>query len=449
MVASTQLAPARRKPMSMCTPDVTVYPLLLAVVETFFGRVHEASLFAVTDVVWAILCCQSLHPADVARALPGLQTAQARQAMRRVRRLYQRRIVRSEALTPLLLRVVLRLVAPGPVTLVLDSTRCGPWEIFSVGACFSRGRVLPLAWTILPYPWPKKQFTPTVIGLLTRLLATWPAERPLHVVADRGFPSVDLFKMLSRPTGGRQVGFTIRLRMGDYVALADGRSVAVGALLDANGLVPWRSLAAVYVRNKTTGPASQLVIGREEPIYPSHQRGPGDQARRASRAAQRAAYLRRKGQPNAIVHDGIWALLTTETTAAAAVTQYRKRFSTEGMYQDWMAWDLEMIAAREPDPTCLDSMLGIAALTYIVQSVLGEAAGRTRDPALRARQHQWTTTDRLSVAWRGRQVLHDHAFSWPPFVRTVLADLRDTLASPILGHSHRPDACSHVHLEAA
>ena len=433
----------------MCTSDVTVYPLLLAVVESVWGRVHEASLFAVTDVVWAVLCCQSLHPADVARALPGLQTTKARQAMRRVRRLYQRRITRSDALTPLLIRVVLLVVAPGPVTVVLDSTRCGPWEIFTVGACFSSGRVVPLAWSILPYPWPKRQFTPTVTALLTRTLAAWPADRALHLVADRGFPSVELFLTLTRRVGTRCVGFTIRLRMGDYVTLVDGRSVAVGALVDATGVASWRCLVASYVRSKTTGPASQLVIGREEPLYPLHQRGPGDQARRASRAAQRAAYLQRKGQPNAIAHDGIWALLTTETTAAAAVAQYRKRFSTEGMYQDWMAWNLERIATREPDPTCLDSMLGIAALTYVVQSVIGAAAGRTRIPELRARQQQWTTTDRLSVAWRGRQVLHDYAFPWQPFVRTVLAGLRDTLDTRTLPPSCRQDACSHARQEAA
>src|SRR3712207_9080459 len=65
----------------------------------------------------------------------------------------------SETLTPRLVPAVLRLVPDQEVLLVLDSTRADRWEVFTLGVRY-HGRVLPVAWSVLPYPWPKGQFTP-------------------------------------------------------------------------------------------------------------------------------------------------------------------------------------------------------------------------------------------------------------------------------------------------
>src|SRR2546429_74207 len=75
----------------------------------------------------------------------------------------------------------------GRTHLALDSVRCGPWEVFTLGVAW-HGRVLVVGWAVLPYPWPKGQFTPTVCRLVRQVAAAWPADRPAHLVADRAFP---------------------------------------------------------------------------------------------------------------------------------------------------------------------------------------------------------------------------------------------------------------------
>ena len=212
----------------MCIPDPQSYLLLLGVLKPLLGPVHTASLAAVQALVWALLLSQSLHPPDLARALPDLQTRPARQALRRVRRLLGRAILRSEHLTPGLIRAALRLVPAGEVLLVLDSTRCQRWELFTLGVVF-HGRVLPVAWSVLPYPWPKKQFTPTVVALLDRTLAAWPSTRPVHLLADRGFPSLKLFRCLERWQQARRLGYTIRVRAADWVRRSAGKPVPPGS----------------------------------------------------------------------------------------------------------------------------------------------------------------------------------------------------------------------------
>lgn len=133
----------------MCLPAPTLYPLVLGVLKVVLGPLPAARLGALCEVVVAVLVSQSLHPADLARALAHPQTPRARQALRRVRRLYGRGILTSAALTPLLVRAALRLVRDAEVTLVVDSTRCVRWEVFTAGVRW-HGRVLPVAWQVLP-----------------------------------------------------------------------------------------------------------------------------------------------------------------------------------------------------------------------------------------------------------------------------------------------------------
>jgi hypothetical protein len=393
------------------------------------GHVHRHTLGAVADLIWALLLSQSLHPADLARALPNLQTSRARQAMRRVRRLVGRAVLRSRFLTPVLIEGALSLVPAREVTLVLDSTRCGRWELFTLGVVFE-GRVLPVAWEVLPYPWPTGRFTPTTLTLLERTFRHWPLTRPVHLLADRGFPSLPFFRCLERLRATWALGYTIRVRASDFVRLADDRAYKVGDLEQELPRGQWTIQPASYLKRGRGGPPAWLIIGRGIPAYPAHQQGPADQARRARRAARRQAHVRSKGQPQAPRTDPAWALLSVEPTAAAAVARYAVRFHTEPTYRDLKSWDLAAVVERQGAADAVDSLMGLAVLAYFVHVAIGAAAGRAEDPSVRARQQQWCTTDRLSVFWRGRQVLQDRAFDWIPWLTTVLPTVTSPLASP-------------------
>jgi hypothetical protein len=456
----------------VCTPDMSFYPVLSTLLGALIGPLHAASLQAISALVWALLLSQSLHTSDLSRALPELKTKGARQAMRRVRRGLDRSPLLSVCLTPRLVRVALRLVdladlvdrhdhdpivqdpiGHDPIVLVLDSTRCLHWEVFTLGVGF-HGRVLPIAWAILPYPWPKHQFTPTVVALLERTLISWPSERSVHLVADRGFPSLKLFNALETWRTRLPLGYTIRLRAGDWVHLADGKSVRLADLLKLaaakSNAAGWTSLQASYCHRGKQSPSALLVLGRSQPVYPSHQRGPADEARRLARARRRQAHLLSKAQPQAPDTDRFWILLSSCQTIEEARGFYERRFQTEGMYRDLKAWGLATVAAHERDPRHLDGLIGLAILGYLVQAALGQAAkgavaGCAFEPTLGSataqacqRQLQWCTTDRLSVFWRGRQVLQDRAFDWLPWLRTSLDDLTRQLADPAINHAHQP-----------
>lgn len=141
--------------------DPAVYPIEQALVALLSGVRHVTALEAVAGLVWGLLLAQSLHGADLVRALPDLQTAPARQAGRRGRRGQRRALLRSDHLTPHLMRAALRLVPEARVVLVLDSTRCGRWELFTVGLPVgTHARVLLLAGRVVAYPWPTGPVTP-------------------------------------------------------------------------------------------------------------------------------------------------------------------------------------------------------------------------------------------------------------------------------------------------
>src|SRR5919198_1634015 len=148
-------------------------------------------------------------------AAPHRTAVPARQRYKRVARAWGRPWLAPGWLTPRLVRAALALVAPDPAPwptaglthLVLDSVRCGRWELFALGVAW-HGRVLPVGWAVLPYPWPKGAFTPTACALVHRVAAAWPADRPAHLVADRAFPSRPLLRALAEAGWG----YTLRLR---------------------------------------------------------------------------------------------------------------------------------------------------------------------------------------------------------------------------------------------
>lgn len=417
-----------RKAVPMHTPAGSLYILFPVLLQSLLGPIHAATLQAAACLVFALLNSQSLHPADVSRCLPQASSKLARQGFKRVRRALQRSQLGSNFLTPLLLPAALGLVSDHEVRVVLDSTRCLFWEIFTLGLAF-HGRVLPVAWAILPYPWPKNAFTPTVVGFLQRFLQCWPQDRPLHMLADRAFPSLKLFALLQRSAQRLSLGYTIRLRASDWVRLADGQAIKVGDLEATIAVGDWRTWQVSYQHAGKAGPQTLLVIGRGEPTYPAHQQGPADCARRQAREKRRIAHLLSKKQPQAPDTDRVWALLTTESLVSEAIRQYALRFSTEGTYRDLKSWGLEAVAGHEKDARHLDGLMGLAILSYLVQAAVGWKAGRTDNAQARARQRQWTTTDRISLFWRGRQVLHDPAWDWRPWLSVTLHELTEELHS--------------------
>ena len=412
----------------MGVSDPAVYALISQVLQAVLRPPHATGFAALSALVWAVLVAQSLHPADLVRALPALATAHARQGFRRVQRGLRRTCLTSDALTPSLVAAVLHLVADAEVLLVLDSSRCGPWEIFTLGVRCG-GRVLPVGWQVLPYPWPKGQYTPTTLTVVNRVLGCWPPDRAVHLVADRGFPSKALVRRLDEWRRWRRLGYTLRLTIGAWVTLADGRTVRLADLVGNPNAGRWQTWTAHYPGCRTALAPTYLVAGRGLPVWPRHQCGPADQARRQARAQQRAAHLISKGQAQAVATDTVWCLLTTEATWPAAVTRYSGRFSTEGTYRDLKecAWE-ERVSALT-DVTVVAGLTGLAILSYLVQVAIGMAAGRTHETEARARQQQWTTTDRLSPFSRGRLVLHDHAHDWRPWLQSALAELTQTLAA--------------------
>jgi hypothetical protein len=433
---SSRLALARTRIVTVCTPDTGLYAVVGGVVGSLLVGGHAASVRAVTGVMWALLLSQSLHVADLARALPDLSAMGARQGMRRVRRVLGRSTLSGEVLGPLLLGCTLRLVREREITLVLDSTRCLCWEVFTLGVVYW-GRVLPVGWSILPYPWPKHRFTPTVINLVERVLPHWPTERPIRLLADRGFPSLKLFRCLEEWQKRLTLGYTIRLRAGDWVRLEDGTVVKLKQLIREWELGTWRSWRAGYRHRGKVGPLALLVVGQSQPVYPLHQQGPADTARRLARKQRRQSRLLSKGQPNASTTDGVWALLSTAGSCEAARQAYAWRFHTEGTYRDLKTWGLEQVAAHETDLVHLDGLMGLACLTYFIQTAIGAMAGCASSPQAQARQHQWCTTDRLSIFWRGRQVLHDRAHDWRPWLHSTIPTLAHDLARPTTIPTHQ------------
>src|SRR5919199_2121471 len=177
-----------------------LYPLVQLWVQALDLAPSSAALSALTHLLVALLVGQNLRPSALMRALLSPVPVPARQRYKRLARAWTRPWLSPAWLSPRLVAAVLALVGPerdGRTHLALDGVRCGSWEVFTVGVVW-HGRVVPVGWAVLPFPWPKGQFTPTVCALVRQVAAAWPAERPAHLVADRGFPSRALLLTLRR-----------------------------------------------------------------------------------------------------------------------------------------------------------------------------------------------------------------------------------------------------------
>jgi hypothetical protein len=418
-----------------------VYALVVWL-EALGAAPHRTALAALAHLVAALLAGQDLRAAGLMRALVSPPAVPARQRYKRVARAWDRPWLAPGWLTPRLVRAALALVAPDPVPwptaglthLVLDGVRCGPWEVFTVGVAW-HGRVLPVGWAVLPYPWPKRAFTPTACALVQRVAAAWPADRPAHLVADRAFPSRPLLRALAEAGWG----FTLRLRAKHWVTVGEGAS-EVRSLLGAADRDRWAAAPARY-GTRAADPTGTLVLGRGLAVLPAWQANPGSAAARARRGAARRSQLRRKHpgrRPDASPSTDAWAaLFTTHPTWRAAVASYKRRWTTEGSYRDaqggWdgrHGWGLDRAVARLTAAAEVERVLGLWALGALAQSWLGHQASQPgQPPALAAALGRWTTTGRLSVWARGQLALATPELR--PWVAATLRLGAERLASPV------------------
>jgi Transposase DDE domain len=411
---------------------------------------HRAARRSLAQLLTALLLAQSLSPAELARALPSPRAVPARQRFKRRARALDRPWLTSAHLTPALVRAALALVptvGPAqPTTLVLDTVNCGGWDIVALGVLW-RGRVLPVAWAVLPSPWPRGRFTPTVRGLVERVAACWPAERPVHLLADRGFASQALLRAL-RAAGW---GFTLRLHARSALRVAGERRTAREVVLAAP-VGAWVAHPAAAFGHGPTAPQATLVVGRPLRVTPAHQANPGGLRHRAIGAAKRAARVRHKNaRPGDAGETDAWVILfTTHPTALGAQAAYRQRWAIEASFRDaqggWdgrHGWNLEPSVAALTDAGQVDGLCGLWALGALVQTWLGAATvGPDVPAAVAAEAAGWTTSGRLSVWARGRFVLHDPSGRLTAWAAAVLTDgaARIAAARPAGSAPGRPAA---------
>jgi len=416
----------------------TLYSLVLLWMQALGCCPHRTGQHALASLVTALLTAQSLQRTALMRALVSPRTVPARQRYRRLGRLLDSPWLSPAWLTPALVRAAVALVgavgAGRAVRLALDSVRCGRWEIFTVGVVW-HGRVLVVGWAVLPYPWPKGRFTPTVCALLRQVGAVWPSEVAVEVVADRAFASAAFFCTLQQLGWG----WTVRLQARHWITVG-------GARQQTRALVPqvregqWRAWAATY----GTGPmaaAGTLVIGRGPYVVPAHQSNPGSLRHRLQRAARRVQHAASKHRGVASPFESWVILFTTEPTVMAARNAYRQRWPIEGTYRDAQSgwdghhgWGLDRVVPTLATPEAVARVVGVWALGVLVQSWVGDQVGRpTAPPPVQQVVTQWTTTGRLSLWARGRLALTDPSGALRPW-------LADTLRAGAAGIAAAPKA---------
>jgi len=418
-----------------------LYPAIAVWLQAMGAVDDVRGLASVAELVTGLLVGQSLRPSQLVRALLSPAGVGARHRYRRVRRMLSRERLSSGQLTPALVRTALALVSDPVPHLAMDTVRCGCWEVITIGVVW-HARVLPVGWEVLPYPWPKGQFTPAVVRLLWRVARAWPPTRRPHLVADRGFPSLKLFRAVEQMGWG----WTIRLRAKLNVGI-DGAPQALAALIAASRPGVWTCRPITYGTGRQRV-AGFLVLGRADalPILPRHQANPGSHRQRQRRQAARVREIAGK-HPGcrttaAQQTDGWVALFTSHPDWLAASRSYTRRWAAEGSYRDAQGgydgqhgWDLEPTVAREPVPTVVDSLFGLWALGCYIQTALGDRLSHpTVVPAIRQARARWTTTDRLSVWMRGRFALTDPFGDLRPHLLACLHDsarhVHDALVAP-------------------
>ena len=420
-----------------------LYPGVHDVVQALGVGGSAAGRASVASLVTGVVLGQSLRRAELGRAQASERSVPARQRYLRVARGLTRPWLSSAELTPHLIRAALVVVDDPVPHLAMDTVRCGAWESITVGVVW-HGRVLPIGWEVLPYPWPKGAFTPAVIRLLWRISAAWSAGRRPHLVADRGFPSLALFRTLEQLGWG----WTIRLRARLTVGI-DGTAWHLRDLLAQAQPGAWTGQAITYGTGRQRVPG-HLVLGRGDalPILPRHQANPGSARQRRRQQLARQQEVRGKHPArrtsSAEQTDGWLILFTSHTDWLPASRSYTRRWSAEGSYRDAQGgydgqhgWDLEDTLARLTDPAVVERVFGLWARGTLLQSCIGQyLSGADVPDAVREVRAHWTTSGRLSVWMRGRFALTDLSADLHPWLLTTLTDVAQRLRSAPLATPH-------------
>jgi hypothetical protein len=379
-------------------------------------------------VILCLLVAQRLNPAALARAIPSEEPGSGRSRLRRMRRCWHGPALPQDTLTPRLIRAALVLVsADARVLVALDTTRVRSWEIWQAGIVFA-GHTLPVAWAVMPYPWPKGRFRQTTLALVEQLAAAVPVGRPWVLVADRGFPSALLFARLLE----RKAGWTVRLRLSDWVTVA-GVYALVRDHLEAGRLRSGERAPARIGRGTKDQPGvdAWIVVNTQIPALPRHKQNPGTLRERDARAKAHAKHLAQKGRksapPSALAkkYAQTWVVFTTAPTVDDAIRQYAARMAIEQTFRDWHhGGRLREAVSTLTDETAVARMVGIVSLAYRLQVELGRRF--SRDARGQARRAQWTVTDRVSYFWCAQHLLTDPGADWTAW----LADQWDQLIAP-------------------
>ncbi|MBV9281651.1 MAG: transposase [Chloroflexi bacterium] len=390
------------------------YARLETWVKRYLAGTHRT---VVGTVAWVIIClvvAQRLTPAALARAIPATEPGSRRTRLRRVQRWWQGPELDLGILTPRLIRAALALLPQeGEVHVALDTTRVGSWEVWQAGIAFA-GRTLPVAWAVVPYPWPKGRFRATTLALVRQLQAAFPADRRWVLVADRGFPSAALFGQLREG----QTDWTVRLRLCDWVEV-EGVYALVADHLEEGRLRPGERVAATIGRGTAEQPLVRawVVVNEVIPPPPKHKDNAGTRRERTRRAQAHQKHLSHKGRKSSPPSDRArryaqtWVLFTTADTVAAAVVQYAARMAIEETFRHWHhGWRVRLVAVGLATERAVSRLVGIVCLAYRLQVELGVRF--SRDAQGQARRAQWTVTDRVSYFWCGQRLFDDPGADW-------------------------------------
>jgi hypothetical protein len=117
-----------------------LYPLVLTWLQALDLPCPPLALSALVHLALALRAAQSLRPSALMRALLSPHAVPTRQCYKRVARFWERPWLTPAWLTPQVVRAVLALVPPdgwgstaGLSHVVLDSVRCGAWEVCTLG----------------------------------------------------------------------------------------------------------------------------------------------------------------------------------------------------------------------------------------------------------------------------------------------------------------------------
>jgi hypothetical protein len=289
----------------------------------------------------------------------------------------------------------------------------GPWEVWKAGPSFA-GHTLPVAWAVVPYPWPKGRFRQTTLALVEQLQAGFPIRVRWSFVADRGFPSAMLFARLH----DGETDWTVRLRLSDWIEVA-GVYAKVREHLEAGRVRPGERVEATIGSGAKEQPKTRawLVVSEAIAKPPKHKRNPGSERERARRAKEREQHLANKGRKSrprseaAKRYAQTWVLFTTAETVAEALRQYALRMTIEETFRDWhhgLGVRAALIGLGTEAEVC--RAVSLISLAYCLQVELG---WRLSQSVLgQERRAQWTVTNRVSLFWCGQQLFRDGGYDW-------------------------------------